>query len=613
MTAEELEAGLAAELAADGESVTEALDRWSAHTPMRVFIHYGEHGLDLSYAEAKRATDTIAGNLARAGVRRGDRIAVHCRSSYAAALWMFGIWKAGAVYCPIDPDLIGDPLVEQLESTAPLLVVTERMLVQSLEAVRPHLDRLPRLTVHDAVGPRPPHGYPEIAYANFLARAEPPGVVNDPADVGMIVHTAGVTGRAKAAVLPHRWLAAYTLLLRRLTTPDDVVHVDLPMHSLQGAFAGLARAAWTGAGVSLWDRFHPVDFWRRVTAAGATSAVLTETMVGWLSGAPERRGERDNPLSKVLMQPLPAIHHSFARRYGIDTVVAGYGQVETGLPIAAVLIGAEPGEGTPEALRRGLGAKEVKRVCDRLGVPVLPASRIVRRGCLGAPLPFTRVAILDEHDRPVPRGVVGHLAMRPHLPGLLVQEYVGDPLSIAEATRNLWFHTGDAAVFDEEDGLLHFVDRVVDRIRIRGENVSAYHIEDLVNQHPDIAVGAVFGVPADRDDEDEVVLYAEPEPGRPLDPDELRAWCTQSLPAYMRPAYVRIVARMPRTPNGRVEKYRLRRHFLGLTDRPGAAVRGVTVTTATATPMPTARPALAPALSPVRSALPPSLPPGAGR
>ncbi|MFI6977909.1 AMP-binding protein [Embleya sp. NPDC050154] len=611
MTAEELEAGLAAELAADGESVTEALDKWSVRTPMRVFIHYGEHGLDLSYAEAKRATDTIAGNLARAGIRRGDRVAVHCRSAYAAALWMFGIWKAGAVYCPLDADAIGDLLVEQLEATQPLLVVTERALVHTLETVRPHLNRLPRLTVHDAVGPRPPHGYPEIAYANFLARAVPPAVTIDPGDIGMIVHTAGVTGRPKAALLAHRWLASYTLLLRRLTTPEDVVHVDLPLHSVQGAFAGLARAAWAGAGVSLWDRFHPVDFWRRVASAGATGAVLTETMVGWLAGAPERRGERNNPLSTVLMQPLPPTHHAFARRFGIDTVVAGYGQVETGLPIAAVLVGLDPSEVTPAPLRRGLAPAAVAKVCSRLGVPVVDGARIVRKGCLGAPLPFARVAILDEHDRPVPRGVVGHLAVRPHLPGLLVQEYVDDPLSIAEATRNLWFHTGDAAVLDEEDGLLHFVDRVVDRIRIRGENVSAYHIEDLVNQHPDIAVGAVFGVPADRDDEDEVVLYAEPEPGRPLDPDELRAWCAQSLPAYMRPEHVRIVARMPRTPNGRVEKYRLRRHFLGLADRPGPAVRGVAVSAAT--PMPAARPALAPALSPVRSALPPSLPPGTRR
>lgn len=604
MTAEQLETALAAELTADGESVVEALDAWSVRTPMRVFIHYGEHGLDLSYAEAKRATDTIAGNLDRAGIGRGDRVAVHCRSAYAAALWMFGIWKAGAIFCPLDPDAFGDLLLEQVEATRPALVVTERDRVHALEAVRGHLARAPRVTVHDAVGPRPPHGFPEIPYANFLARAVPPPVTVDPGDIGMIVHTAGATGRPKAVVLPHRWLASYTLLLRRLTTPDDVVHVDLPLHTAAGAFAGLARAAWAGASVSLWDRFHPGEFWRRVVDAGATSAVLTDTMVGWLGSVPERRGERANPLTKVLMQPLPPTHHAFARRFGIDTVVTAYGQVETGLPIAAVLTGLGAAEVTPPELRRGLDAAGVRAVCERLGVPVVQGVRIVRKGCLGGPLPFARVAVLDEHDRPCPRGVVGHLAIRPHLPGLLVQEYVEDPVSIAEATRNLWFHTGDAAVCDEEDGLLHFVDRVVDRIRVRGENVSAYHIEDLVNQHPDIAVGAVFGVPTERRDrdEDEIVLYAEPEAGRALDPDELRAWCAQSLPGYMRPTFVRVVARMPRTPNGRVEKYRLRRHFLGLTDRPGPVARGVPV----ARPIPPARPAL----SPVRAALPPSLPPG---
>ncbi|MDI2131590.1 AMP-binding protein [Yinghuangia seranimata] len=606
---------LAAELAVDGEPVTEALDAWSVRTPLRVFIHYGEHGLDLSYAEARRATDTIAGNLEAVGVRRGDRVVVHCRSPYAAALWMFGIWKAGAVFCPIDPELSGELLLQQLGTINPQLIVTERACLPGLEIVRRHLPYAPRITVHDSVGVPPPHGFPEIPYARFLARALPPQIGAGPDDVAAILHTPGNTGRPKAVVQRHRWIAQSTFLLRRLTTPDDVIYSDLPMHTVYGAFAGVARAAWTGATVTLWDRFHPGEFWGRITAAGASTAVLTDAAIPWLTSAPERREDAANPLSKVWLHPLPPTHADFARRFGVDFVVAAYGQIESGMPVAAVVEELAEGAGTPPPLQRGLTHEQVVRVCAHYRVPVVPGHAVPRKGLLGGPLPFLDVAVLDEHDSRVPPGTVGELAVRPHLAGLVVQEYAGDPLTTAEAMRNLWLHTGDAVVRGE-DGLIHFVDRVQDRIRMRGENISAYHIEDLVNQHPDITLCGVFGVPNGRGDgssDDDIVLYVEPDPGKLLDPEALHAWCAQSLPPYMRPAHVRVLVRMPRTPNHRVEKHRLRRHFLGLPDPAGPLVEQQRPT------FPAPRAALPSgsdgfnAFGPAGlTAIPPALPPGSG-
>ena len=99
----------------------------------------------------------------------------------------------------------------------------------------------------------------------------------------------------------------------------------------------------------------------------------------------------------------------------------------------------------------------------------------------------------------------------------------------------LWFHTGDAAVRDAS-GTFFFVDRVGDRIRRRGENISSFHVEDLMNQHPDVALSAAFPVPAAEGDEDEVVVYVQPEPGRTLDLDALPAWLEHRLPALHAPA-----------------------------------------------------------------------------
>ena len=93
---------------------------------------------------------------------------------------------------------------------------------------------------------------------------------------------------------------------RKTLTPDDVVYNDLPMYHVGGAHFNVVRALWTGASVSLWDRFSPNDFWRRVKETGCTTAVLLDVMTPWLLNAEPTPDDRRNPLNKVHMQPLPA-------------------------------------------------------------------------------------------------------------------------------------------------------------------------------------------------------------------------------------------------------------------------------------------------------------------
>src|SRR5882757_3064296 len=96
------EAELTALLHADGELVTERLDHWAANAGDRPFFHYGEDRGTLAYAEFGRRTDAIAGNLAAHGIAKGDRVSVFCGNALASTLLMFGVWKAGAVYCPVN-------------------------------------------------------------------------------------------------------------------------------------------------------------------------------------------------------------------------------------------------------------------------------------------------------------------------------------------------------------------------------------------------------------------------------------------------------------------------------------------------------------------------------
>ncbi len=101
-------------------------------------------------------------------------------------------------------------------------------------------------------------------------------------------------------------------------------------------------------------------------------------------------------------------------------------------------------------------------------------------------------------------GEVGEIQVRPHHPGTILREYWGRPDATIAATRNLWFHTGDRARQDE-DGFFYYVDRVKDSIRRRGENVSSWEVENVVNGFAGVVESAAYGVPSDLGEDDVMV------------------------------------------------------------------------------------------------------------
>jgi crotonobetaine/carnitine-CoA ligase len=130
------------------------------------------------------------------------------------------------------------------------------------------------------------------------------------------------------------------------------------------------------------------------------------------------------------------------------------------------------------------------------------------------------------------------------------------PDKTVEASRNLWFHTGDRVV-READGAFRFVDRIKDAIRRRGENVSSYEVEQVLLGHPAIAAVAVYPVRSELA-EDEVMAALVAQPGRSIDPAELAQFCESRLPRFAIPRYIDVLADLPRTENGKVQKYKLR-------------------------------------------------------
>jgi len=164
--------------------------------------------------------------------------------------------------------------------------------------------------------------------------------------------------------------------------------------------------------------------------------------------------------------------------------------------------------------------------------------------------------VVDANDFELPDGEAGELLLRADAPFAFSSGYFGQPEATLAAWRNLWFHTGDRVV-RESDGAFRFVDRIKDAIRRRGENISSYEVEQVLQAHPAVAEVAVYPVRSELA-EDEVMAAVVAQEGAALDPAELAAFCRTRLPYFAIPRYVEVVADLPRTENGKVQKFRLR-------------------------------------------------------
>ena len=174
------------------------------------------------------------------------------------------------------------------------------------------------------------------------------------------------------------------------------------------------------------------------------------------------------------------------------------------------------------------------------------------------------VRLLDDLGRPVAVGEVGEIVVRPNEPSIMADGYFGMPEATLKSRRNLWFHTGDLARCDA-DGYFYFVGRTADSIRRRGENISAFEVEEVVKLHPAVLDAAAYGVPSELT-EDDVMVAVVLRPNVVFDASELTEFCAERMARHMVPRYVDTVAVLPRTPTEKVRKDELRE-------------RGVTATT----------------------------------
>ena len=177
-------------------------------------------------------------------------------------------------------------------------------------------------------------------------------------------------------------------------------------------------------------------------------------------------------------------------------------------------------------------------------------------GTMGRVVPGFKVWVVDENDCEVPAGTPGELLVRATEPFSMANGYFDNPDATMSAWRNLWFHTGDRVMRDGQ-GLYHYLDRIKDAIRRRGENISSWEVEQALLSHPEVKNAAVVGVPSELGEE-EVMAFLVTRDGRKLQPDLVIRFLEDRIARFAIPRYLEFVQELPMTENGKVKKYVLR-------------------------------------------------------
>jgi fatty-acyl-CoA synthase len=163
--------------------------------------------------------------------------------------------------------------------------------------------------------------------------------------------------------------------------------------------------------------------------------------------------------------------------------------------------------------------------------------------------------VLDEADHEVPWDgqTMGEISVRGNA---VMAGYFNDPEATANAIRDGWFHTGDAAVV-HPDGYLEIRDRLKDVIISGGENISSVEVEGVILRHPAVQEVAVVGLPDDRWGESPhafVIL----KPNAAASEDELRQFARANMAHFKVPRRFHFLEELPKTATGKIQKYVLR-------------------------------------------------------
>ncbi len=474
-------------------------------------------GRRVSYAELESQSARYGALLVAAGVKPGDRVAAQVEKSAEALYLYLGCLRAGGVFLPLNPAYQRGEVEYFLNDAKPGLFVCRTEKLEEAQELA-WAARVP--LVHD-LGERG-EGSLTAAAAEMPERFAT--ARSAAGDLAAILYTSGTTGRSKGAMLTHRNLAANALVLHKYWgfRPGDVLLHMLPTFHVHGLFVATHCALLNGSPMLFEPKFDAARALRLMQAATVFMGVPT-----YYTRLLQERGLTREAVAHMRLfisgsaPLLPETFAEFRERTG-QSILERYGMTEGGM------FTSNPLEGE----RRG--------------------------GTVGFPLPGTEVRVVDDSDRPLPAGEIGHIQVRGE--NVFAGYWRMPEKTREEFTPEGYFRTGDLGRFDA-DGYLAIIGRDKDLIITGGLNVYPKEIEEAIDALPGVAESAVIGLPHSDFGEAVTAVVVRGKASATTSGEAIIAELKGRLAGFKVPKAVLFVDELPRNAMGKVQKNLLRQRF----------------------------------------------------
>src|ERR1700732_68485 len=521
----------------------DVVEDWSKQQPDRPAL-ISESGT-YSYRILAERINRYARWALSAGIEAGDTVCLvmPSRPDYLAA-WL-GITKVGGVVALINTKLVGPSLAHCINVADADHVILASDLAGVFETATAPLTRTPQIWMHGTGRKRASiEAALEKIDGSPLSSAERRGITIS--DRALLIYTSGTTGLQKAASVSHRRILNWGGWFAGLTgaSPEDRLYDCLPVYHSVGGIVAPCSMLTAGASVVLTDKFSASHFWSDIVRWDCTLFQYIGELCRYLLKAPVSELESRHRLRLACGNGLRGdIWEAFQARFALPQILEFYAATEGNFSLYNV-------EGRPGAIGRipPLLAHRFPAAIVRLdleaGTPVRTADGLCvacTRGEVGEAI--GRIGTADEG-------------------GGRFEGYTDKSETEKKILRNVfaqgdaWFRTGDLMKCDEA-GFFHFVDRVGDTFRWKGENVATSEVNEAVADCPGVADATTYGVEipgADgRAGMTAIVV------GDEFDFAKLQDHLSRRLPAYAHPVFVRICAALDTTETFKQKKHQLAR------------------------------------------------------
>jgi acyl-CoA synthetase (AMP-forming)/AMP-acid ligase II len=507
------------------------LTKAAKSVPQHTAIIYGD--LRRTYRDTNARADRMASALERAGVGKGDRVAILQHNCPELLETLFAIFKVGGTAVPINSRSHPKEFAYIIADSGAKAVVFTEEFAAGIDLVHAEIGGV-KLFV--CIGGSPAWAQSFDAFlATGAATHADADCDND--DLAWLFYTSGTTGKPKGAMVSHGNLQFmtdhYPREVYKLRDDDVVMHAG-PMTHGSGLWI-LPITAGGGTHLIPTSRsFDPGQIFSLIETQRVTKiAFIAPTMITMLLNSAAVDKYDTSSLRFVGYGGSPMYVEDLKRavkRFG-PVFCQIYGQGESPMTITML---------TPED--------------HRLRDDPLAEKRLASAGRVREDIV---VAVLDENDKELGPDKIGEIAIRGDV---VMKGYWNKPEATEEVFKNGWYHTGDLGTCDE-GGYIYLLDRKKELIISGGANIYPRELEEVLLLHPGVLEVAVIGLP-DRLWGESVMAVVRPRPGADPTEDELFELCRSNLAGYKKPRYFRFVSDLPKSGYGKILKRELKAEIM---------------------------------------------------